>query len=639
MQGKIAVLLAFLGVHLVVSFLFTPVGYVSIDEVTYHFMAENLRSRGSLEVRNGYDEFPSVEFVAVANLAAVGDRVVSQYPAFWSFLAFPFYRVAGVKGLFWLNGLSFIGVIALVALLARHLFKDWNLALNAALILALATYLWEYSQGIWPHVNSVLFVVAAVYVAVRSFSLERKWICHLLSAAAGVLVGLGAGVRLDVILIIPPIMVAGLLAGRRIGWMLCFVVGLLPGAAALVWTNYIKFGTLSPLSYGSAGGNSRPHIYLPVLAAGAACCALILWLHRSSRIARPTWWVGLGVLGLGASLLVPQVSTLVLRQWHGLLELVADLRWRLHSPWESDVPMTSTGVIVYLAGFKKALLQSCPYLGALSIPAARFLERNRDVTFPVLALPVLTYVGIFSAFAWHGGQCLNLRYFLVPLCFTSILMAQAWRDLNPVRRVGRRPLVLAGAATAGVTLLASLSLSSLGPFDEAFYLSLPLLLASALFLLSLVWLVAAGTIRERAGRVLSVLLMVCFVWAAGIAFFHDVPRTVLTRLTGSSWVEQVEDLIEPDSLVFYESIAFARLLEKRGVRLAAPGRPRASDDFADFPILTRSFQTRGIPVYAIFQPATWRRLDEKGLLAGLQTVTLLEHPLFRVARIEAPEDH
>ena len=139
-------------------------GHLSIDEIVYHLMTRSLYTAGSLDVLNGYRDFPSVGFVFPTTLVYDG-RLVSQYPVFHSVLAMPFYAVAGYRGLFLLNAVAFCSVVWLCYLTAQRIFANRSLSLSACLIFILATFAWDYAQAAWPHSLSTLFVAAAVFLA------------------------------------------------------------------------------------------------------------------------------------------------------------------------------------------------------------------------------------------------------------------------------------------------------------------------------------------------------------------------------------------------------------------------------------------------------------------------------------------
>ena len=135
------------------------------DEGIYALMARSFAESGSLAIWNGYEEFPSPAFVLPHILIHEG-RLVPQYPSLTAVLSYPFYRMAGFAGLLILNAIAYVATVGVCFLTARALFRDMALALNACLILVFATYSWEYSQAVWPHALSMLFVATSVYFAV-----------------------------------------------------------------------------------------------------------------------------------------------------------------------------------------------------------------------------------------------------------------------------------------------------------------------------------------------------------------------------------------------------------------------------------------------------------------------------------------
>ena len=129
----------------------TRPAHFTLDEGVYHMMARSMARDGSLAVWNGYTETPSEELVFPLIRKDLRDplvpRLVSQYPSVYAFIAAPFYMIGGFKGLFWINLLAFFGTAWTTAAIARRLYGDNSLALNAILILILGTFAWEYVQG------------------------------------------------------------------------------------------------------------------------------------------------------------------------------------------------------------------------------------------------------------------------------------------------------------------------------------------------------------------------------------------------------------------------------------------------------------------------------------------------------------
>ena len=338
-------------------------------------MVKNFARSGTLEIWNGYQEFPSIELQAAGNLRAYNSRLVAQYPYLYAVLATPFYWVSGYRGLFFVNSIVFLLTVLVCYALATSLFEDRSLALNSCLVLVLATYLWEYSQAAWTHAVTVLFVTAAAYCTVRGLRPGMTVRSLYFPAAAGLLIGSGAGIRLDVILAAPALALALALGpSQRIKKTLAFCAGLGPGLAALSIANQIKFGTASPFSYGSSrgGATSGPAPYVPLVLLALVLLSAV-WISRKALARRRSGLKNWAVLGWAAAILAAVVflksgTGLLFQLFSGVLQILVDLRFRDPDLVEPAMIRTASGAVVYIHAFKKSLLQSCAYLPIVVVP-------------------------------------------------------------------------------------------------------------------------------------------------------------------------------------------------------------------------------------------------------------------------------
>ncbi len=124
----------------------------------------------------------------------------------------PLVRLWGVFGLFVANSVAFLGLVAVCFAAAKRLSHDIDLALNACFILILATFAWEYSQAIWPHSVAALCVLSAFYLAITSYYSAAGRSVTLTAFSAGLVAGFGLGIRLDVVLIFPALVLPFLFA-------------------------------------------------------------------------------------------------------------------------------------------------------------------------------------------------------------------------------------------------------------------------------------------------------------------------------------------------------------------------------------------------------------------------------------------
>lgn len=228
----------------------TP-GTFSIDEVTLLLSARSLAQGHGVEVWNGFEEFPSPALVP-GWLKVVEGRLVSQYPDLFLLVALPAFRAFGLRGLMLVNLLAFALVCGLTFDLARRRAGE-RVAAGAVVLLALASYAFEYAVGAWPHMTAVLCVLAPLALLDRALARPGSRRAVGLALAAGAIGGFGVGVRLDVAFALAAFGGA-LWLQRPARWReaAALAAGTLPGLAALALLNREKFGSYSPFTYGPA---------------------------------------------------------------------------------------------------------------------------------------------------------------------------------------------------------------------------------------------------------------------------------------------------------------------------------------------------------------------------------------------------
>lgn len=622
------------------SLLIVAPGQLSIDEGIYRLMAHELATAGRLTIWNGYQEFPSPELV-IPLARPHGGELAPQYPHLFAYVVTPFYRLFGHHGLFVLNGLSYLGVVALCYRLTIRLFGDVTLALNACLIFILASFSWEYSQAAWPHALMLLTTVGSVYLAFVAYGAETGVRVFALSAMAGLVAGIGVGFRLDTVFIFPALFFLFLFNRPCRPWpALVVVFGAVPVLILLAVINQAKFGIASPFSYGAAvgGGASGVGAYLP-LAVALAAVGLAVWVLTRAPVhhwitTRPTAFA-IGVLVVAAvALLIPSIRDAVERLLSGLYFLVVDMRIRDPSIEELALTRSPGGGMIYLDGFKKSLLQSCPYLLVLVLPLVHVLGGREDaMKLAALFVALIPFLLVYGYFHWHGGVSLNLRYFLPVLPFGAILTAYAWRKIGR----GMSPAWSQIVQGAGIVLfLAYASLVIAGPMstnvEEVVYLTLPMAVAAAAFLLTILFSIQRTAALPGVQGACAVFVMLGFVWAGLMGFTYDLPRSVDWRATGVSLAESFDPVIERDSLLFVRNPdPFFGLLADKQVRLALPENDRMAGvrALADFHL------DAGRPVYVWLDPDFEETAASLGLFDGLTKLLLIETewgPLVRLVR-------
>lgn len=629
LSEKLKICLLILFAHILIS-LFTIIpGYLSIDEVTYHMMAKNFSELSGFEIWNGYKEYPSPELESKF-IFAHKDRLVSQYPYLYPILCTPFYRIWGYRGLFVINVIAFIGIVALCYAIAQKLFNDRNLSINACLILVLATFSWEYSQAAWPHATATLFIMAAFYVFICSFKEETIRVALLLALTCGFITGFAVGIRLDSIFVLPCFIFSFIfLKPWRPRLALAVCIGTLPGLSVLSATNYTKFGVLSPLSYGrsieSPIGLLEIMLYLPF--AGMITVAVaVLWILTRypvgatlRRYKRPA--IIITILLVVILVMIPGVRKTVEKPLNGAYQLIVDFRVRDVDIKEGALSRSQDGGMVYIGGLKKSLLQSCPYLVILLIPFLIIVRLDKEyVPLTILFLIPVFFISFYSyQNAWHGGMCLNLRYFVPILPFTSILSAYAWRKLsgNLNWQWGKLPLLLI-FLTSLLFIILYLTLPYIDQ-QEFYCLNLPLLLALLLIILLLAYEKFTKLNWHLVCRTTLAILLIAMIWSGIMAFFYDYLRDRHLRQFNLNVADSAAKIVSDNSILFTTQVdSFSGLIERGRVRIANPNR----DDFHDFTALVAFHLQEGHSVYAAFHPIEWGIIRREGLLDCYKVIPL-----------------
>ncbi|MBW2167194.1 MAG: phospholipid carrier-dependent glycosyltransferase, partial [Deltaproteobacteria bacterium] len=535
-----------IGVAYILISVFTIVpGHLSIDEGTYHMMTKSFSESGGLEIWNGYREYPSPE-LETRLIFARNERLVSQYPYLFPVLSTPFYRIWGYRGLFFINVIAFAGIVFFCYAIARKLFQDRNLALNSCFIFIFATFSWEYSQAAWPHATTTFFLMVAFYFFVCSFYAKTVRVAFLLA-----LTGFAMGIRLDSIFVLPCLIIPFLfLKPYRPLPALATCIGALPGLVILTATNYAKFGVLSPFSYGRSMDASELKRYLPFAVLGILIIVIswvltrrpvISTLHRYKRTAIITTILLITVLAI-----IPQVRTEVGNSLNGAYQLIVDLRVRDLDIREGALSRSEGGGMVYINGLKKSLLQSCPYLVVLLLPFLRIIRNDKEsVQLTILFLIPVAFIGFYAYHnGWHGGLCMNLRYFIPILPLTSMLSAYAWREMSGNINLNWGRMCLLTTFLFAILFLTTLNGVNAQEFP---FLTLPLLLALLLTILLLARENFAKLNRYIFPRTAVAIFFVAIVWSSLVAFLYDYPRSRYLRSHNFSLANDAAKVVSTNS--------------------------------------------------------------------------------------------
>ncbi|MBW2741695.1 MAG: hypothetical protein JRE64_23270 [Deltaproteobacteria bacterium] len=433
------------------------------------------------------------------------------------------------------------------------------------------------------------------------------------------------GIRLDSIFVLPCLIIPFLfLKPYRPLPALATCIGALPGLVILTATNYAKFGVLSPFSYGRSMDASELKRYLPFAVLGILAM-IVLWtltrqpvistLRRYKRAAIITTILLITVLAI-----IPQVRTEVGNSLNGAYQLIVDFRVRDLDIKEGGLSRSEGGGMVYINGLKKSLLQSCPFLVVLLLPFLRIIHNDKEsVQLTILFLVPVAFIGFYAyRNGWHGGLCMNLRYFIPILPFTSMLSAYAWRELsgNINLNWGRLCLI-----TVFVFTILFLTTQTKIDQQEFPFLTLPLLLALLLTILLLARKNFVKLSRYIFPHVTVAIFFVAIVWSSLVAFLYDYPRARALRLYYYSVAKDAAKVVSANSILFTDPYGlFSGLIERGRMRIAIP----AIDDFHDFSTLINYHFQNGHSVYTAFTPSEWEDIKKRGLVDRFEIIPIEE---------------
>lgn len=604
-------------------------GSFSIDEVTYQLMVDGVLRGQAPTVWNGYEELPSSELASMW-IRPSGAQLAGQYPYLYILLASPFQAVWGFRGLFAVSALAYLTSVWLCRCLAFELHGSRSRATGAACLFAIATFSIDYGLAAWPHALAVALLLLGSWAALRAWKggdPRRQALCAL---AVGASLALGVGVRIDVG-IAGAIVVLPFVLGARVRLLpLAFMaLGAVAPVALVCAINWARWRSLSPLSYGRAHDWGR--MLLP-----AVLFAVAVGLYRLCRTGwgrkRPPWLVGSVAAATALALLgAPATREAALRVLEGIGSLALDMRMLPHGRNEPAMVRTLAGGVVYFGTLKKALIQSCPYLGLAIIP---WLSRAAPNRSPAQRLAPLLVPGFLLLFygrtGWHGGMAFNQRYLTLALPFLSIVCADALAEVSLQRDRAQASLgLLAFAAAVGGLCLRKPWSAPVAEL-EALLMVGPLLLGALIAAASAAW---TWKPNRFLARTTTTLAAVGIGWATAVAFAHDLPRSHTLRARNHSLGAWLARHLPEDCLLFatHADAAYSVREQRKRVRVALP----TNDDFRDLLPLTHYHLNQGRPVFAAFPQKLWADLEQAKALLPFQFEELSRRGAYSLRRIHS----
>ncbi|MEM6357496.1 MAG: hypothetical protein AAF844_17680 [Pseudomonadota bacterium] len=610
-----------------------------IDGYIFEAMSDAFARSGSLFLDNGVGDYGNPS-LAILLTDIVDGELVPQYPGFWGVVSGPFYAVFGPRGPMLLNALASIVSMAVTWRLGRVLFADEGLARTAALFFGLATFAVDYAFGLWPQAFGAMFVSLGLLAAIEATQGTAKRE-PLLAAVAGLVLGLGLTVRVDMLFFLPPVWIWLLAAGRRpYPSLALYLIGLLPGATLASAINYLKFGTFVPVTYGHDSGYTDIAAWMPLLylAGAAAVASLALGLAPvRATLLRPGVLIVAAAGGLLLALALPMTRPATTDMIAGFWTLVVDFQAvpeNFHGARLED-----DGVITMFGVVKKALLHSMPYLAACIVLLPR-LWRGPDQRAIAFCLLVAAFcIGPYALKTWHGGAANQQRYFLSILPVLVLLAAAAWREIAPLRREGDRTGTFVFLAIAIVAVFVPFLMDMRPGFITQNRLPWALVIALVLLGTAVILppalpqrfgLAAWETIRAKAGQALRTTFIVAVATAAVSGWMLDIGISQFERRLNMAVAAEAEKL--PSDAVIVTFVA-----HRLGMRLNRPGVLTIQGDDKELTLdehavaMIRIAEAEGRPIIA---HSLWaiEELERHGMLSAAEPLTTLgpRDDLYRV---------
>ncbi|MCB2113871.1 MAG: hypothetical protein KDD85_10040 [Parvularculaceae bacterium] len=562
-----------------------PGGLFTVDEYFYLRMAEAFANEGALTFRQ-FDVAgaPALDF-SFGNPAPPAGRLMAQYPAGYAIIAAPFYFCFGVKGLSLLNALSAFAALALTYKIARRASGDKGAALAAVAILASATFWSSYIFVIWPHMLALAIVLGVIALALKAGEGDSR-----AAIAAGLLIGAGESVRIDMIALAPAIIVwLRLFCDGKTRRLSLLVAGAtLVGLALPVALNWIRSGAFELISYDNDVAANDVSAFAPLAIFGAAAfigvlsfdCRSIFPLRKKTMIA----------LGAIAALLCIAAPATVYGAAHGFWYSLVDAQAYAHLGRQFNIERTEWGWISFYGLSKKALLQCIPFAVLVFFPIRRLLGGEALRCEALLIVTSAAFATLYSFNETDSGVGLNSRFLLPLLPAISILAAIELRAMI-ARGDARLASVKTAALTgAGAFLLLRVALDAGEPWRTPIDIYPQLALAGALLAA-----IALNAIRpsRQAARASALLAGAAFGAAAALGA-ADLFEEQGFRAYSAEQARLYRAAVPADALVFSTRPKLFAVAAGDGLSLAYPGLNAAEKEKA----VIEAYRAAGRCVYA-----------------------------------------
>ncbi|MEM8770217.1 MAG: hypothetical protein AAGD92_01085 [Pseudomonadota bacterium] len=581
-----------------------PPGAFSIDEAIYIDMAEAMAERGALDITTPNQPEGAPVLVKSPDFVKVVDaRAVPQYPSLYAFIAVPFFLAFGINGLVLLNALAGIGCAAMTGAVASRLGADHLTVRWSIILFAAASIFASYVFAIWPHSLALVFVLGGALLCLTAAG-ARTQAPRQTAFLAGLIFGLGVGVRIDVIVS----------AAAAFFWLrlfarpndrvtaLALLAGLLPALSLIAFINQAKFGVFNPFTYGpSSGGGVDISSYKTAGAALVAVLAIALMIDTSSPGARR---LIARTLRVRAPILVASIAGILCAVWfafpklpYGLYLLLVDMQAYSGGP-RPGLERTPFGYWDFWGLPKKALLQSMAYLPLAVFPLVAFFKGRNVTPTAFLLLFAAAPIVFFAHKAWHGGMSYNMRYYLSATPFLTILAAEGLRRFQPI--IAAQKSLLLKAIGAGV-FLALVCYALIG--DSAPALQTPFQLYPQLTLAFIILCAACRLLMGRNSSRMETLTAAVALAAIGysvVLSVFDLGGYVTRRAIHTSYATAYAEMTKPGDLIFTQYDELLTSASLNGAIVARADGPTQNENMRAIAM----YHSEGRCVYAHTQAAT-----------------------------------
>ncbi|MDC0357691.1 hypothetical protein OAO01_02665, partial [Oligoflexia bacterium] len=235
------------------------------------------------------------------------------------------------------------------------------------------------------------------------------------------------------------------------------------------------------------------------------------------------------------------------------------------------------------------------------------LKGRRSDLICLFILP-LFYVVFYGATAWHGGQSLNMRYFIPLLPFWSLAIACIFTELPMPSKV-----TSLRCAIFIVLLLLTFLFAYTSGVQANKWLLLRFIPCCLAFMLLALCLLYQNTENRLTGLSVSFLLVVCLSFAFVSTLIHDFRLSYHTRKSTFQAAQEIEPYLQPGSLLAFSTWESAiGIISYKPVYLYRP----AQNSFKGFTEIINPVLCQKRPAYLFMYEADLSALTQRQLLAA-----------------------